>query len=195
MISSAALARLATSHNRLFRSAAASYMTPPSHAAVFAGFGTSQRPPCFAYSPQLVYAGASSLPATGNVLQHHVPAASDSSLRADSVGNGTSNGGNRCWKRTEEANVFIQCVTAAHALVRDPSPQVASLGRQVLKFLGVEPAQIVKASKVGTNGFVHHHRVPCVPAMPQIGSLHQSTSWIASSPGWNRCYCWPAVDR
>lgn len=110
---------------------------------------------------------------------------SDTPLLAESVVNGSSNGACRSWKRTEEGNFYVQCITAVYALARDPSPRVAILGRQVLRIVGVESA--VVASRAGANGVINHQRNVSVPALPPTlpmpGVLHRSTSWVASSSG------------
>lgn len=103
------------------------------------------------------------------------------------IGNGPSNGGTRSWRRSDDGNVYVQCITAVYALARDPSPRVASLGRQVLRIVGVESAQVVVASRVGVNGVVNLQRNASVAALPPTppmpGVLHRSTSWVASSSG------------
>lgn len=105
------------------------------------------------------------------------------------IGNGPSNGGTRSSRRSEDGNVYVQCITAVYALARDPSPRVASLGRQVLRIVGVESAQVVVASRVGMNGVVNPQRNASVAALPptppMAGVLHRSTSWVASSSGNN----------
>jgi regulator-associated protein of mTOR len=106
----------------------------------------------------------------------------------ESSGFGTPNNvGSRSWKRSEDGNVYVQCVTAVYALARDPFPRVACLGRQVLRIMGVESAQIMLATKAGANRSVGHQRnssVPALPPTPSIaGILHRSTSWVASTSG------------
>lgn len=58
-----AMARLASSHNKMFRQAAAAYLKPPSHSAVLPGY----RNPGYPYSAQLMYPG--SIPDTDQGLQ------------------------------------------------------------------------------------------------------------------------------
>lgn len=45
IVSCAAIARLASSHNRMFRLAAAAYLKPPSHAAVLPNYAPGYRSP------------------------------------------------------------------------------------------------------------------------------------------------------
>lgn len=114
---------------------------------------------------------------------------SDNPVLGDCIGtgNGPSNGGTRSWRRSDDGSVYVQCITAVYALARDPSPRVASLGRQVLRIVGVESAQVVVASRVGVNGVVNPQRNTSVAALPPTppipGVLHRSTSWVASSSG------------
>jgi hypothetical protein len=100
---------------------------------------------------------------------------------------GSTSEGSRSWKRSEDGNGYVQCVTAVYALARDQSPRVACLGRQVLRIMGVESAQIVVAAKAGANGAVSHERNPSVPALPPTspvpGILQRSSSWVASTRG------------
>ena len=108
----------------------------------------------------------------------------------ESAGFGTPNHvGSRSWKRSEDGNVYVQCVTAAYALARDPFPRVACLGRQVLRIMGVESAQIMMASKPGASRSGGHQRNSSVPALPPtpsiVGIVHRSTSWVASTSGWH----------
>ena len=106
-------------------------------------------------------------------------------MLGESAGFGTPN--NRSWRRSEDGNVYIQCVTAVYALARDPFPRVACLGRQVLRIMGVESSQIMLAAKAGANRPGGHQRnssVPALPPTPSIaGILHRSTSWVASTSG------------
>lgn len=53
-----AMARLASSHNRMFRQSAAAYLRPPSHTAVLPAYGTGYRNPGYPYPTQLMYAGS-----------------------------------------------------------------------------------------------------------------------------------------
>lgn len=62
-VSCAAIARLASSHNRMFRLAAAAYLKPPSHAAVLPTYGSGYRSPG-GYSYQM-YAASHSDPDQG----------------------------------------------------------------------------------------------------------------------------------
>ncbi|CAM6047767.1 unnamed protein product, partial [Sphagnum compactum] len=198
-----AMARLAASHNRMFRQAAAAYLKPPSHCSVLPPFGPNQRSASFPYSTQFVYAGKSIdselgvqvfdgakpfwpairiLPSGASLHSADSSPLSDTPLHGESPG--SSNGVMRSWKRTEDGNIYVQCITAVYALARDPSPRVASLGRQVLRIVGVE-AQVVKPSRA--SGLPTHQRNASVPAIPPTppnpGVLHRSTSWVASASG------------
>ena len=53
-----AMARLASSHNRMFRQAAAAYFKPPSHTALLPAYGTGYRNSGYPYPTQLIFAGS-----------------------------------------------------------------------------------------------------------------------------------------
>lgn len=54
----AAMARLASGHNRMFRQSAAAYLRPASHSAVPPAYGTGYRNPGYLYPSQLMYASS-----------------------------------------------------------------------------------------------------------------------------------------
>ncbi|KAG0566271.1 hypothetical protein M758_7G048400 [Ceratodon purpureus] len=201
-----AMARLASSHNRMFRQAAAAYLKPPSHSAVLPGY----RNPGYSYPAQLMYPGSipdadqglqtldggtpyrsvmrivrSSGSLAGSPGSAGNSPVSDNAVLGESIGMVSSNGGSRSCRRMEEGNVYVQCIIAVYALARDPYPRVASLGRKVLRIVGVESAQVVVASRAG--GVISYPRNPPVAALPPTppmpGVLHRSTSWVASSSG------------
>lgn len=96
---------------------------------------------------------------------------------------GSTNVYSRSWKRSEDGNIYVQCVIAVYALARDPSTPVACLGRKVLRIMGVESAQTLMAARAGTNGAVSHQQNSSAPASPVPGVLQQSTSWVTSTAG------------
>lgn len=147
----AALARLASSHNRMFLQAAATYSKPPSNSPIFPAFGAA--------------------PLLGSEV-----------LGEESVG--STNIGSRSRKHSEsDGNIYVQCVIAVYALSRDPSPPVASLGRQVLRIMGVESAQIVMPARPGANGAVSHQKISSAPGSPVSDVLQRSTSCVTSTAG------------
>ncbi|XP_024397087.1 regulatory-associated protein of TOR 1 isoform X2 [Physcomitrium patens] len=205
-----AMARIACSHNRMFRQAAAAYLKLPSQSAVVPNYGTGYRNPGYPYASQLIYAGSqqdldqglqtldggatyhsfmrivrSSGSLSGSPGSSGNSPLSDNAVLGDSSSIASNNGGNRQWKRPEESSFYVQCIMAAYALARDPFPRVASLGRKVLRIGGVESAQVVVPSRAG--GVVGYPRNPPVvalpPTPPMAGVLHRSTSWVASSSG------------
>jgi len=214
------MARLAASHNWMFRQAAAAYLKPPSHSSGFSPIGPNHRSASFLYSTQFMYSGKSIEDSELWVLQvfQWVPhftsfwptpsklcfffseqflspcihsadnsPVSDTSLHGESPG--SSDGFMRSWKRTEDGNVYVQCITAVYTLARDPYPRVASLGRQVLRIAGVE-AHSVKASRAGSSGLLlpthqTNMSIPCLPPTSLIpGVIHRSASCLASASGW-----------
>lgn len=97
---------------------------------------------------------------------------------------GITNVGSRSWKRSDDGNVYVQCVTAVYTLARDPFPRVACLGRQVLRIMGVESAQILTPVRNKAGSHQRNSSVPALPPSPSIaGVLHRSTSWVASTSG------------
>lgn len=111
------------------------------------------------------------------------------------MSNGASslNGFGRSFKgmKSEDGGAYVQCVAAGYTLARDPAPKVASLGRHVLRILGVE-AVVVKPMKASTGpGHVRTTSMGAIPPTPPMPSaLTRSTSWVASSSGRS-----PVLDR
>lgn len=58
MLVVSAMARLASSHNKMFRQSAAAYLKPPSHAAVLPTYGAGYRNPVYPYPAQLGHSGS-----------------------------------------------------------------------------------------------------------------------------------------
>lgn len=103
----------------------------------------------------------------------------------------TSNGVPRPRRqRAEESGFYVRCFQAMYALGRDPSPRVASLGRQVLRTIGVEPV-VVSHMRAGggpsprPGASPGHHRNSSVGAAPPtpLSGLPRSFSWIDSTSG------------
>jgi len=139
----AALARLASSHNRMFCQAAAAYSKLPSNSTTFTASEAS------------------------TLIDSQVP---------------EECGGSR--KRSEGENIYFQCVTAVYALARDPSPSVACLGLQVLRIMGVDPAQIAMAARAGASGAVSHLKKSSAPTTSHLPGVQQrSTSLVTSTAG------------
>ncbi|XP_024365360.1 regulatory-associated protein of TOR 1 isoform X3 [Physcomitrium patens] len=196
-----ALARLASSHNRMFRQAAAAYLKPPSHSTILPASGAGYRSPRAYPSSTLdvehsirsnggtpYRSGLRVVSSNGSAGSAGTSPLSESQMLGDSVScGGSTDLGDRSWRRSEDGNVYIQCVTAVYALARDPSPRVACLGRQVLRMMGVESAQIVVSARSGASKVSRHQRnssVPALPPTPSIpGVLLRSTSWVASTSG------------
>ncbi|KAL2653954.1 hypothetical protein R1flu_022082 [Riccia fluitans] len=205
------LARLAYGHNRLFRAAAAAYLKPPSSSMMSPTFAAS-RNSSYGSTQQLAFAGSSmmdqsaglkvglegttpprplrpvmssgSLPSSGNLHGSGSPSELAYSEESRSLGNGpASNGVSRTWRpRTEESGIYVQCVAAVYALARDPSPRVASLGRQILRSVGVD--FMVKPVRTNSGpGHVRNASVPALPPTPFPSGLVRSTSWVASTSG------------
>jgi regulator-associated protein of mTOR len=133
---------------------------------------------------------SSSLPIAGS-LQSLSPEVTYTE-EARSLGNGSSNNGmGRTWRmRGEEGGIYVQCVAAVYALARDPSPHVASLGRQILRTVGVEV--VVKPLLRANSGPGHQRQlsVPAIPPSPLPSGLVRSTSWVASTSG-ESLLLWP----
>lgn len=93
-------------------------------------------------------------------------------------------------QRTEDSSFYVQCVAAIVVLGRDPSPHVASLGRQVLRSIGVEPVVVNSARSGGGPssslgpGSGHHRNSSIGAVAPAVLSgLPRSFSWIDSPSG------------
>eukprot|EP00246_Nothoceros_aenigmaticus_P010872 TRINITY_DN2780_c0_g1_i3.p1 TRINITY_DN2780_c0_g1~~TRINITY_DN2780_c0_g1_i3.p1 ORF type:complete len:984 (+),score=169.84 TRINITY_DN2780_c0_g1_i3:2-2953(+) len=213
-----ALARLALSHNSMFRSAAAAYLKPPSNSILsiplsfsssrgksishqlyfhgrtasaysYSAFDTGSLAARVAHEGSTppravrVVSGTTSLPAS---IQGS-PSDTFHGEESRTLSNGSSiNGLGRSFKglKSEEGGAYVQCVAAGYALARDPSPKVASLGRNVLRILGVEAVVVkpMKPSSVpGHTRTTSMGAIPPTPPMPN--ALTRSTSWVASSSG------------
>ena len=107
---------------------------------------------------------------------------------SDVLGNGNvTNGTVRPRKQVrDESGCYFRCVSAIYTLARDPSPQVACHGQQVLRFIGLEPS--TRTSMIGcqtTGQSVNHHRKASLGAVPSpvLSGIPRSFSWIDSSSG------------
>nr|PNR35773.1 hypothetical protein PHYPA_021623 [Physcomitrium patens] len=205
-----AMARLASSHNKMFRQSAAAYLKPPSHAAVLPTYGAGYRNPVYPYPAQLGHSGSyldidqglqsleegipyrpvvrivrtSGSSAGSPASAGHSPSSDDPVFR-ESSGTAASNEGSRLWRRSEAGSVYVQCIMAVYALARDSFPRVASLGRKVLRLSGVDAAQVVVPSRAnGGVSYLRNTPVAALPPTPPVaGILHRSTSWVASASG------------
>ncbi|MCO5592600.1 hypothetical protein L7F22_046603 [Adiantum nelumboides] len=209
------LSRLAFGHNKHLKPMAAAYLKPPSNsvltslpalapistgtysnaAQMIAGssvFGSGLRvgsdgaiPVHVSLSTPLpASVGMQGSPSSGGLLS--------SSEGSRLLGNGvTDNGVSRPRRqRTEDSSFYAHCVSAMYVLGRDPSPHVASLGRQVLRSIGVEPVVVNPARAGGApsstlNAGTNHHRNSSIGAVPPpvLSGLPRSFSWIDSPSG------------
>eukprot|EP01018_Ginkgo_biloba_P000291 Gb_09312 [translate_table: standard] len=117
--------------------------------------------------------------ATSGMLQGS-PSSDGSSQHSESrlLLNDAAGNGNLRLPRSKSMDnaVYAQCVAAMYTLARDPSPRVASLGRQILRTIGVEP---VVMKPVRPSGGAGHHRDASVPSVPStLPGLARSFSWL-----------------
>jgi regulator-associated protein of mTOR len=110
--------------------------------------------------------------------------------KSDLSGNGTAMNGTGKQRRQlrDESGCYFRCVSAIYALAKDPSPQVASLGQQVLRFIGLEPTTRISVIGCQTPGqIVNHQRKASLGAVPSpvLSGIPRSFSWIDSSSGSN----------
>eukprot|EP00271_Cylindrocystis_brebissonii_P008119 TRINITY_DN22146_c0_g1_i1.p1 TRINITY_DN22146_c0_g1~~TRINITY_DN22146_c0_g1_i1.p1 ORF type:complete len:1612 (-),score=347.58 TRINITY_DN22146_c0_g1_i1:1787-6622(-) len=109
--------------------------------------------------------------------------------------NGSGSGSSRSTYDASCSSIYMQCILAIYTLARDPSPRVASLARQALRGVGVEP--VFSAPARGHEGDSKASAradpkplplplpllVPSSYAAPPMSSITRSTSWGGSSPG------------
>lgn len=127
---------------------------------------------------------ASSPLASASIMQGS-PSSDGSSLKSESrmsLTDAASNGNLRLPRSKSMDNaVYAQCVAAVYTLARDPSPWVASLGRQILCTIGVEPVVMKSARPIGGAGQHRDSSVPSVP--PSLPGLARSFSWLDLNSG------------
>lgn len=212
------LSRLAFGHNKHLKPVAAAYLKPPSNSVLTSLPALS--PICastgsYSNAAQMI-AGSSlvtsnlrvgsdgaipvhvslsspSLPTA--VVMQGSPSSGGSFFPSEGsrlLGNGvTDNGIPRPRKqRMEDSSFYSYCVSVMYVLGRDPSPHVASLGRQVLRSIGVEPVVVNSARAAGapnatSNPGTSHNRNSSVGGVlpPVLSGLPRSFSWIDSPSG------------
>lgn len=145
-------------------------------------------------------ASSPSLSSSGVVMRGSPSSDGSSHLSEETraLGNGSSSNGlpRPRRQRAEETHFYVRCVYAIYALGRDPCPRVASLGRQILRTIGVEPV-VVSHSRAGGGQTVFqagpspssgpspgHHRNSSMGAIATpLSGLPRSFSWIDSTSG------------
>ncbi|KAJ7559940.1 hypothetical protein O6H91_04G107500 [Diphasiastrum complanatum] len=85
--------------------------------------------------------------------------------------------------RAEDSGVYVQCVAAAYALVRDPSPRVANLGKIILRRIGVESYVMQSGRPTTKPGHNRNSSVPSFQLNHQTGGLTRSASWVETNLG------------
>uniref|UniRef100_A0A0D6QVD8 Raptor N-terminal CASPase-like domain-containing protein n=1 Tax=Araucaria cunninghamii TaxID=56994 RepID=A0A0D6QVD8_ARACU len=123
-----------------------------------------------------------SSPLAVSTVMHGSPSSDGSSQHSDSrvsLVDAASNGNTKIPRsRSMDNAVYAQCVAAMYTLARDPSPRVASLGRQILRTIGVEPVVMKSVKSTGGAG---HHRDASLPSVSLPG-LARSFSWLDLNP-------------
>ncbi|KAL2514518.1 Regulatory-associated protein of TOR 2 [Forsythia ovata] len=115
---------------------------------------------------------------------HGSPLSDDSSQHSDfgMLNDCVSNGClNRTTPRPLDNALYLQCVLAMCTLAKDPSPRVASLGRQVLSIIGIEQVAAAKSVKSG-GGSVRTGESTSTPN-PSLAGLARSSSWFELNGG------------
>lgn len=128
---------------------------------------------------------STSSPLASTSIMQGSPSSDGSSQKSESrmsLNDATSNGNLRLPRSKSMDNaVYAQCVAAIYTLARDPSPWVASLGRQILCSIGVEPVVMKSARPIGGAGQHRDSSVPSVP--PSLPGLARSFSWLDLNSG------------
>lgn len=128
---------------------------------------------------------STSSPLASTSIMHGSPSSDGSSQKSESrmsLPDAASNGNLRLPRSKSMDNaVYAQCVAAMYALARDPAPWVASLGRQILGTIGVEPVVTKPARPTGGAGQHRDSSVASVP--PSLPGLSRSFSWLDLNSG------------
>ncbi|EPS59850.1 hypothetical protein M569_14955, partial [Genlisea aurea] len=119
---------------------------------------------------------------TGGIM-HGSPLSDDFSQHSESgaVNDCASNGVlNHARRKPLESSLYSQCVIAMCNLAKDPSPRVASIGRQVLAIIGIE--QVVTKS-VKSVGGSNRPGESAILASSSLAGLVRSSSWLELNGG------------
>ncbi|KAH7387516.1 hypothetical protein KP509_16G026500 [Ceratopteris richardii] len=205
------LSRLVLGHNKHLKASAAAYLKAPSNSII------SPLPAVPAIRSTGSYSNAAQMVAGNSVIGSGLRVGSDSgvpmhismsspSLNTSAtqgspssslfgteshrqVGNGSTDNGIPRPRHENSNRFYSQCVLAIYALARDPSPYVASLGRQLLRSIGVEPVVVnpgrgTGASASNVSPSSGHQRNSSVGAVaPIFSGIPRSFSWIDSPSG------------
>ncbi|XP_034221055.1 regulatory-associated protein of TOR 2 isoform X2 [Prunus dulcis] len=183
-----ALGRFAFGHNKHLKSIAAAYWKPqsssllnslPSLSHIKGSVVSSQIGPLLRVTNDnslVVRDGrvSTSSPLASSGIMHGSPLSDDSSQHSDSgiLNDGVSNGGvNLSTPKPLDNAMYSQCVLAMCTLAKDPSPRIASLGRQVLAIIGIEQV-VAKPVKSSNNSVRPGESITASPG------LARSSSWF-----------------
>lgn len=202
-----ALARFAFGHNKHLKPIAAAYCKPQSNAVLSSlpslamkGTGSVYTPPQSMphgilgpsqIGPLLRVGGdcqsavrdgrvSTSSPLTASGIMHgsppcdDLPQHSDPGMFSEDVSYGVAS---HTRPKPLDNALYSQCVFAMRTLAKDPSPCVASLGRRVLSFIGIE--QVVTKSVKSTGSSAR----PGEPTTPSLAGLARSASWFDMNGG------------
>ncbi|KAJ4978640.1 hypothetical protein NE237_009420 [Protea cynaroides] len=127
---------------------------------------------------------STSSPLSVSGIMHGSPLSDDLSQHSDSgilVNDSSSNGIiSYSRPRTLDGGIYSQCVSAMCTLAKDPSPRIASLGRQILAIIGIE--QVVTRSLRFGGGSVRQGDAIPTPT-PNLAGLARSSSWFDMNGG------------
>ncbi|XWS22111.1 hypothetical protein CRYUN_Cryun29cG0006600 [Craigia yunnanensis] len=196
-----ALARFAFAHKQHLKSIAAAYWKPQSNSLLNSlpslanvnGTGSgnivsSQIGPLIRVgndNSAVVRDGrvSTSSPLATAGIMHGSPLSDDSSQHSDSgilndgVGNGVVH---HLRPKPLDNAMYSQCVLAMCTLAKDPSPRIASLGRRVLSFIGIE--QVTKSVKSAGSSARPGEATTSSPS-PSFTGLARSSSWFDMNGG------------
>ncbi|KAM7463906.1 hypothetical protein LguiA_032027 [Lonicera macranthoides] len=198
-----ALSRFAFGHNKHLKSIAAEYWKPqpnyvlsslPSFAMKGTGSGYSTPNHYSQIGPLLRVGGdnqssgrdgrvSTSSPLATSGIMHGSPLSDDSSQHSDSgILNDCSSNGvvSHSRPRSLDNALYSQCVSAMCTLAKDPSPRIASLGRRVLSFIGIE--QVVTKAVKPTGSSVRPGE-SSNPPTTSLAGLARSSSWFDMNAG------------
>ena len=197
----AALARFAFGHKQHLKSIAAAYWKPQSNSllnslpslvningTVSGNIVSSQIGPLIRVgndNSAVVRDGrvSTSSPLVTAGIMHGSPLSDDSSQHSDSgiLIDGVSNGVvHHSRPKPFDNAMYSQCVVAMCTLAKDPSPRIASLGRQVLSIIGIE--QVTKSVK-SAGSSARPGEPTTSSATPSFTGLARSSSWFDMNGG------------
>ncbi|XP_008799843.2 regulatory-associated protein of TOR 1-like isoform X2 [Phoenix dactylifera] len=127
---------------------------------------------------------STSSPLASEGIMHGSPQSDDSSQHFDSgilIKENATNGVINCPRsRPLESAMYSQLILAMSAMAKDPSPQIANLGRRTLSIIGIEQV-VTRTSRF--SGGIYQVDSSAPSASPNLAGLARSSSWFDMNAG------------